>query len=149
MSWDQADIKHMESALAMACRAARMGEVPIGALLADRAGRVLALDHNRSVSDCDPTAHAEMLCIRKASAALGNYRLLDTTLYVSLEPCPMCAGALIWARVRRVVFGAYDPKAGALGSRMDLSRPARPESPAPGAGRTHGRTKRGAAEKLL
>jgi tRNA(adenine34) deaminase len=116
------DMKHMQRALALARRAARHGEVPVGALLVDRAGQVLAMDHNRSIINQDPTAHAEMLCLRKAAAAMGNYRLTDTTLYVSLEPCPMCAGALIWARVRRVVFAAWDPKAGALGSRLDLSR---------------------------
>lgn len=112
----------MEKALALARRAGRRGEVPVGAVLVDETGRLLAADHNRSITACDPTAHAEMLCLRAAAATTGNYRLNGTTLYVTLEPCPMCAGALIWARVRRVVFGAADPKAGALGSVMDLSR---------------------------
>jgi len=112
----------MRLALALARRAARRGEVPVGAVLLDATGRVLAAEHNRTVTHCDPTAHAEMLCLRKAASALGNYRLAGVTLYVSLEPCPMCAGALIWARVGRVVFAASDPKAGALGSVVDLSR---------------------------
>ncbi len=112
----------MQLALALARRAARRGEVPVGAVLVDAAGRVLAAEHNRSIAACDPTAHAEMLCLRRGAAALGNYRLTGTRLYVTLEPCPMCAGALVWARVERVVFGARDEKAGALGSVMDLSR---------------------------
>ncbi len=112
----------MRLALALARRAARRGEVPVGAVLVDPAGRVLAAEHNRSLSACDPTAHAEMLCLRRGAAALGNYRLTGTRLYVTLEPCPMCAGALVWARVEGVVFGARDPKAGALGSVLDLSR---------------------------
>ena len=112
----------MELALSLARRGARQGEVPVGALLVDRVGKVLAAEYNQTITLNDPTAHAEMLCMRKAAAALGNYRLLDTTLYVSLEPCAMCAGALVWARVKRVIFGAPDAKAGALGSRLDLSR---------------------------
>lgn len=112
----------MRLALALARRAARRGEVPVGAVLVDAAGRVLAAEHNRSIASCDPTAHAEMLCLRRGAAALGNYRLTGTRLYVTLEPCPMCAGAVVWARVERVVFGARDQKAGALGSVMDLSR---------------------------
>ncbi len=112
----------MELALSLARRGARQGEVPVGALLVDRSGKVLSAEYNQTITLNDPTAHAEMLCMRKAAAALGNYRLLDTTLYVSLEPCAMCAGALVWARVKRVIFGAPDAKAGALGSRLDLSR---------------------------
>ena len=112
----------MRLALALARRAARRGEVPVGAVLVDAAGRVLAAEHNRSIGACDPTAHAEMLCLRRGAAALGNYRLTGTRLYVTLEPCPMCAGALVWARVERVVFGARDEKAGALGSVLDLSQ---------------------------
>lgn len=111
----------MRRALALARRAARLGEVPVGAVLVDEVGRLMAAEHNRSIIACDPTAHAEVLCLRTAAAALGNYRLTGTTLYVSLEPCPMCAGALVWARVRRVVFAALDPKAGALGSLLDLA----------------------------
>lgn len=123
--WDQVDIGHMRRALALARRAGRLGEVPVGAVLVDPAGRLLAAEHNRSIIACDPTAHAEVLCLRAAAATLGNYRLTGTTLYVSLEPCPMCAGALVWARVGRVVYGASDAKAGALGSVLDLA--AQPE----------------------
>ena len=111
----------MKRALALARRAGRLGEVPVGAVVVDEAGRTLAAEHNRSLSSCDPTAHAEILALRKAAAAMGNYRLGGVTMYVSLEPCPMCAGALVWARVKRLVFGARDPKAGALGSVMDLA----------------------------
>lgn len=124
-AFSDADHKHMERCLALAKKAARMGEVPVGACLVDPAGRVLAAEYNRTITNCDPTAHAEMLCLRTAAAAVGNYRLLGSTLYVSLEPCPMCAGALVWARVARVVFGAIDPKAGALGSVINLA--AQPE----------------------
>jgi tRNA(adenine34) deaminase len=119
--WEPVDIGHMQRALALARRAGRLGEVPVGAVLVDEVGRLMAAEHNRSILACDPTAHAEVLCLRTAAAALGNYRLTGTTLYVSLEPCPMCAGALVWARVKRVVFGASDPKAGALGSVLNLA----------------------------
>ncbi|MCB2187433.1 MAG: tRNA adenosine(34) deaminase TadA [Deltaproteobacteria bacterium] len=111
----------MTLALALARRAARRGEVPIGAVLVDPAGRVLAAEHNQTITLCDPTAHAEMLALRQGAAALGNYRLTGTTLYVSLEPCPMCAGALVWARVARLVYAAPDPRSGALGSALDLN----------------------------
>jgi tRNA(adenine34) deaminase len=120
-AFSEADARHMRRALALARRAARLGEVPVGAVAVDEAGRLLAAEHNRSVIACDPTGHAEVLALRAAAAALGNYRLTGITLYVSLEPCPMCAGALVWARVRRVVYGAADPKAGALGSALDLA----------------------------
>ena len=119
--WHQADIRHMRRALALARRAARWGEVPGGAGVVDEAGKTLAAEHNRSLSSCDPTAHAEILALRQAASAMGNYRLGGVTMYVSLEPCPMCAGALVWARVKRLVFGAWDPKAGALGSVVDLA----------------------------
>lgn len=111
----------MQRALSLARRAGRLGEVPVGAVVVDEAGRTLAAEHNQSLSSCDPTAHAEILALRKAASAMGNYRLGGVTMYVSLEPCPMCAGALVWARVRRLVFGASDPKAGALGSVLDLA----------------------------
>ena len=93
---------------------------PFGALVA-KGSEVIAEGWNRVTSTNDPTAHAEILALRKAAAAMGNYRLGGVTMYVSLEPCPMCAGALVWARVKRLVFGARDPKAGALGSVMDLA----------------------------
>ncbi len=110
----------MRRALALARRAARRGEVPVGAVAVDEAGRLLAAEHNRTITAGDPTAHAEMLAIRAAAAAMGNYRLLGVTLYVTLEPCPMCAGAMVWARIKRVVFAASDPKVGALGSAGDV-----------------------------
>lgn len=111
----------MARALTLARRAGRRGEVPVGAVMADASGRLIAAQHNQTITQNDPTAHAEMLALRQAAAALGNYRLLDTTLYVTLEPCVMCAGALVWARVRRVVFGAWDRRAGALGSVLDVA----------------------------
>lgn len=111
----------MQKALTLAKRAGKLGEVPVGALLVDETGRLMGSGYNRSIAASDPTAHAEMNAMRQAAAATGNYRLTGSTLYVTLEPCPMCAGALVWARIKRVVFGAYDPKAGALGSTMDLA----------------------------
>ncbi|HEX4304098.1 MAG TPA: nucleoside deaminase [Rhizomicrobium sp.] len=101
-------------ALAEAQAAALRGEVPVGAVLLSAAGEVLAAEGNRIVERRDPTAHAEILALRTAAAALGNERLTGTTLYVSLEPCAMCAGAISLARVARVVFAADDPKGGAL-----------------------------------
>lgn len=105
----------MQRALALAREAAAAGEVPVGAVLV-RAGVVLGAAGNAPVSRSDPTAHAEILALRAAAVGVGNYRLPDATLYVTLEPCAMCAGALIHARVARVVFAAADPKAGAAGS---------------------------------
>lgn len=102
-------------ALAEAALAARNGDVPVGAV-AVRAGEVVAAAHNQRELTGDPTAHAELLVIRRTAAALGRWRLDDVTLVVTLEPCVMCAGALVAARVGRVVFGAADPKAGAAGS---------------------------------
>jgi tRNA(adenine34) deaminase len=105
----------MRHALALAGRAKQAGEVPVGAVLV-RGDEVLGEGWNRPISAHDPTAHAEIIALREAAQRLGNYRLIGTTLYVTLEPCVMCAGAIIHARVARVVFGAYDPKAGAAGS---------------------------------
>lgn len=110
----------MLRALELAREAAANGEVPVGAVLVDQAGEVIAQAGNATITQGDPTAHAEMLCLRQGARALGNYRLGGCTLYVSLEPCPMCAGAVIWARLARVVFAAFDPKAGAYGSALDL-----------------------------
>src|SRR5690242_8901953 len=104
----------MSLALAEAEAAARAGEVPVGAVLVDAAGRVLARAGNRVEADHDPTAHAELLAIRAATAARGEPRLADCDLYVTLEPCPMCAAAISFARLRRVYFGAYDPKGGGV-----------------------------------
>ena len=109
----------MRQALALARRAEEAGEVPVGALLV-RDGTVVGEGWNRPIGEHDPTAHAEIQALRDAGRRLGNYRLPDTTLYVTLEPCPMCAGAIVHARVARVVYGATDPRAGAAGSVFDL-----------------------------
>jgi len=109
----------MVQALALARQAAETGEVPVGAVLVYQ-GQVIASGHNAPIGTHDPTAHAEIAALRDAASQLGNYRLEDCELYVTLEPCPMCAGALLHARLRRVVFGAPDPKTGAAGSVLDL-----------------------------
>jgi tRNA(adenine34) deaminase len=111
----------MRQALLEAKQATRQDEVPVGAVLVARDGTVLARAHNQTISLCDPTAHAEILALRAASLALGNYRLPSTTLYVTIEPCIMCMGALLQARVARIVFGAKDPKWGGAGSRYNLA----------------------------
>ncbi|MGC8522070.1 MAG: tRNA adenosine(34) deaminase TadA [Steroidobacteraceae bacterium] len=113
------DIEFMRLAIEQAEQAGRAGEVPVGAVLV-RAGEVLATGANRPISSHDPTAHAEIEALRAGGRALGGYRLTDTTLYVTLEPCAMCAAAIVHARVRRLVFGAWDPRAGAVGSIMNL-----------------------------
>ena len=109
------DIDFMQAALAEARQAAQAGEVPIGAVIV-RDGAILATGQNCVLRDLDPTAHAEIVALRAAAAAVGNYRLGGCTLYVTLEPCSMCAGAMIHARLARLVFAAADPKAGAAGS---------------------------------
>lgn len=113
--------RFMKAALAEARRAAAEDEVPVGAVLV-RDGQIVARDRNRRERLHDPTAHAEMLAITQAAAALENDRLSDATLYVTVEPCPMCAGAAVWSRLRRVVYGAPDPKAGACGSVIEVLR---------------------------
>ena len=120
MSWSSEDEQFMHAALAEAKVAAQTDEVPVGAVVV-RNGEIIGRGLNRPVQDCDPTAHAEIVAIRAAAAGAKNYRLNDTTLYVTLEPCPMCVGAMLHARIGRLVFGAYDPKAGAAGSVLDLS----------------------------
>ncbi len=112
---------HMQQALALARKAAELGEVPIGAVVVQQ-GRVIAGAHNRRELDQDPTAHAELLAIRQAAARLGSWRLVGCCVYVTLEPCSMCAGAMVLARVERCVYGASDPKGGFLGTLGDLSR---------------------------
>jgi tRNA(adenine34) deaminase len=109
----------MHRAIELAHRAAEEGEVPVGAVVVV-GGAIVGEGWNRPIAAADPSAHAEIQAMRAASAALRNYRLLDATLYVTLEPCPMCVGAILHARVRRVVFGAKDPKTGAAGSVVDL-----------------------------
>ena len=110
----------MRGALALAEQAAAAGEVPVGALMV-REGEVVGEGWNHPISARDPTAHAEIQALREAGQRLGAYRLPGTTLYVTLEPCPMCVGALIHARVARLVFGAADPKTGACGGALDLA----------------------------
>ncbi|OAQ21372.1 tRNA adenosine(34) deaminase TadA [Thermosulfurimonas dismutans] len=116
MVFSERDLYFMREALREAEAAARKGEVPVGAILVSEEGDILARAHNQPISLCDPTAHAEILALREGAKRLGNYRLLGTTLYVTLEPCPMCAGALVYARVKRLVFGARDAKSGACGT---------------------------------
>lgn len=109
----------MQRALDEARLASAQGDVPIGAVIT-RGGEVIAAAGNRREADSDPTAHAEILAIREAASFLGGWRLPETTLFVTLEPCAMCAGAIVLARIPRVVFGATDPKAGAAGSVLDV-----------------------------
>ena len=113
------DRSFMTRALALAAAAREAGDVPVGALVA-RGGAVLGQGANRVVRDADPSAHAEIVALRAAGAAAGNYRLPGTTLYVTLEPCAMCAGAIVHARAERVVFAAFDPRVGAGGSVFNL-----------------------------
>ncbi|WP_286036662.1 tRNA adenosine(34) deaminase TadA [Vibrio sp. SCSIO 43135] len=113
------DYHFMRMAISLAERAEAEGEVPVGAVLV-KDGEVIAEGWNQSIGHHDATAHAEMQVLRRAGQSLENYRLLDTTLYVTLEPCPMCAGALLHSRVKRVVFGAPDLKAGAAGTVLNL-----------------------------
>ena len=113
----------MQQAQAEARDCAASGEVPIGAVLVYE-GRILARAGNRTIRDCDPTAHAEIVALREAARIIGNYRLADTTLYVTIEPCSMCAGAMIQARVPRLVYGAAEPRGGAVQSCFEvLSHP--------------------------
>jgi tRNA(adenine34) deaminase len=113
------DDDFMGQALAQAERAAKAGEVPVGAVVV-KDGQIIATGFNSPISAHDPSAHAEMVAIRAAAKVLGNYRLTDCTVYVTLEPCAMCAGAMFHARVKEVVFGAPDPKTGVAGSVMNL-----------------------------
>ncbi|KLN62864.1 adenosine deaminase [Vibrio sp. VPAP30] len=117
--FSEQDHHFMRMAMQLAERAEAEGEVPVGAVLV-KDGEVIAQGWNQSIGEHDATAHAEIQTLRKAGQALQNYRLLDTTLYVTLEPCPMCAGALLHSRVKRVVFGARDLKAGAAGTVLNL-----------------------------
>lgn len=122
------DLDHpyfMELALDQARAAQGMDEVPVGAVVVDSQGVVIASAHNETVVRSDPSAHAEMLALRRAASRIQNYRLLGTSLYATVEPCVMCMGAIIHARVKRVVFGAPDPKWGAVGSIYDFSKDAR------------------------
>ncbi|MEZ5539591.1 MAG: tRNA adenosine(34) deaminase TadA [Pseudomonadales bacterium] len=113
------DKQYMEHALSLARRAAVCGEVPVGAVLV-RDGEIIGEGFNCPISTQDPTAHAEIMALRDAAKRVDNYRLLNTTLYVTVEPCTMCAGALVHARVARVVYGTTEPKAGVVESQMNL-----------------------------
>lgn len=116
----QRDEQGMRAALGMARLAERAGEVPVGAVVMDAGGVVIGRGYNRCISDHDPTGHAEIVALRDAAAKVGNYRLPGLALYVTLEPCVMCMGAMLHARLARVVYGARDPKTGACGSVLDV-----------------------------
>jgi len=116
---DSSDLEFMDAALAEARAAAERGEVPVGAVIAVD-GRIVARAGNRTIADCDPTAHAEIIALREAARAVGNHRVLGASLYVTIEPCAMCAGAMIQARVARLIYGADDPKAGAIRSCFEV-----------------------------
>jgi tRNA(adenine34) deaminase len=109
----------MEEALRAAQRALEAGEVPVGAVVVCE-GRIIGRGWNRNIGDSDPTAHAEIVALREAAAALGNHRLEDCDLFATIEPCSMCAGAVVYARIKRLVYGADDPKAGAVQSVMQV-----------------------------
>jgi tRNA(adenine34) deaminase len=113
------DTDYMQVALELAALAADAGEVPVGAVVVHD-GAIIGRGYNQPIAQSDPTAHAEIMALREASRKLGNYRLTDCDLYVTLEPCVMCAGAIMHARIRRVVYGASDPKTGACGSAINL-----------------------------
>lgn len=114
------DAAFMQAALDQAAQASAADEIPVGAVVTVGT-EVIASGQNRTIRDVDPSAHAEIVALRAASQAQGNHRLANATLYVTLEPCAMCIGALVQARIARLVFGAYDPKAGAAGSAIDLT----------------------------
>ena len=116
---DRSDELWMEEALREARRAETIGEVPVGAIIV-RDGKVIARAGNRNLADNDPTAHAEIIALRQAGSAVGNHRLLECEMFVTVEPCAMCAGAIVHARLQRLVYGADDPKAGAVGSIMEV-----------------------------
>lgn len=118
-TFDQQDEVLMAEALLLAKRAAEEDEVPIGAVIV-RDGEIIGRGWNRNIALNDPSAHAEIMAMRDAGKTIGNYRLTDCSLYVTLEPCPMCAGAMIHARLARIVYGAADPKTGAAGGKFDI-----------------------------
>ena len=115
----------MQEAILLAKEAAIKGDVPVGALVVDDAGTIIGIGANLREQDNDPTAHAEIVAIRNAASKIGNYRLDDLTMVVTLEPCGMCAGAIVQSRLKRLVFGAFDEKAGAVGSIWDVIRDSR------------------------
>jgi len=115
----------MQQAIAIANEVKSSGDVPVGALIVNEAGEIVSFGKNEREKDNDPTAHAEILAIRKASEKIGSWRLDDLTLIATLEPCVMCAGAILQSRLKRLVFGAFDQKAGAVGSSLDVIRDVR------------------------
>ncbi len=122
---EELDEKFMDIALKEARRAENAGEVPVGAVIVDEAGNVIARGFNQPISIHDPTAHAEIVAMRAAARLVGNYRLTGLTLYCTMEPCVMCAGAIVHARIQRLVYGAADARAGAAGSIYDVVRDSR------------------------
>jgi tRNA(adenine34) deaminase len=114
------DVRFMDLATQEARKARDLGEVPVGAVIVDEQGTILARAGNKSITENDPSGHAEIIAMREAGKKIGNYRLLNTTLYVTIEPCVMCAGAMIHARISRLVYGAQDPKTGAVRSRYNI-----------------------------
>ena len=120
MAEPDADTVLMALALEQARAAGAAGEVPVGAVVVDASGQVVGAGYNRTITDSDPTAHAEIVALRQAAAHQGNYRLPGFSLYVTLEPCVMCVGAMLHARLARIVYGAPDPKTGACGSVLDV-----------------------------
>lgn len=117
------DVQNMQLALQLARQAWQLNEVPVGAVLCDAQGQPIATGYNRVISSADPTQHAEIVALRQACAQLQNYRLPHSQLFVSLEPCMMCLGALLQARIQRIVYAAPDPKTGVCGSVLDLAQP--------------------------
>ncbi len=120
MSWSDSDIQFMRAAIKEASKARESGEVPVGAMVV-QSGKIIGRGFNQTIQDCDPSAHAEVVAIRRAAKQQKNHRLNGATIYVTLEPCAMCVGTMIQARVQRLVFGTYDEKAGAAGSILDIS----------------------------
>ena len=121
MSWADSDIQFMRAAIAEAEKARECEEIPVGAIVV-QTDEIIGRGFNRTVQDCDPSAHAEVVAIRMGAEMRKNHRLNGATMYVTLEPCAMCVGAMIQARIQRAVFGAYDDRAGAAGSVIDLSQ---------------------------
>lgn len=111
---------YMQRALVLARHGAEAGEIPVGAVVVDAGGEIIAEAWNQPIGSCDPSAHAEIVALRQAASRSGNYRLPGCSLYVTIEPCTMCAGALVHSRIERLVFGAHEPKAGAVVSRAQL-----------------------------
>ncbi len=115
------DLYYMDLALDQARMAAKINEVPVGAVLVDNSGQVIGYGHNQTISTCDPSGHAEMVALRFGAKKIGNYRLTGATIYTTIEPCIMCMGAIVHARLARLVYGAPDPKWGAAGSLYDFA----------------------------